>query len=85
MKTRSPRPLMLGVLLVTFVGLPVVGFADNKPPGLGGMKLQALQELHEAGMDKYIGQFQPAHERRVNLERGRLLRLDAPQDLAAFS
>ena len=60
MKTRSPRPLMLGVLLVTFVGLPVVGFADKNPPGLGGMKLQALQELHEAGMDKYIGQFQPA-------------------------
>jgi hypothetical protein len=60
MHIRSPRLPKLAVLLIAFVGLPVVGFAGDNPPGLGGMKLQALRELHEAGMDKYIGQFEPA-------------------------
>jgi hypothetical protein len=56
----SARALQIAGLLLAFLVAPLVGSADDKPPGLGGMNLHALEELHEVGIDKYLGDFEPA-------------------------
>jgi hypothetical protein len=55
MQIRSARPPKLAGILVAFVGLTLIGTTCP-----GDLKLQALLELHAAGVDKYVGQFQPA-------------------------
>jgi hypothetical protein len=55
MTTRSRRNRRFAILGFLFIGLAALG--SSCPLGLSP---EALQELHDAGVDKYIGQFTPA-------------------------
>jgi len=55
MRNQPQRISKFGVLLVAFAALPLIGAKCS-----GTLNPRAFWELHVAGVDKYIGQFQPA-------------------------